>query len=54
MVPGKSMAKGINSYHTGKKDHARFKPEIMDDINPENRKAGQEKGENGAMYRTGD
>jgi len=54
VVTGKSMAQGVYPDGPRKENHPGLKPEIMDDINPENRQTGQEQGQNGTMYRAGD
>ncbi len=54
VVPGKSMTKGINANDPGQADHSGFKPEIMNNIYPEDRQAGEEQGQDGTMHRTGD
>jgi hypothetical protein len=40
VMPCESMAQGVYPNHPGQENYTGFKPEIMDDINTENRKAG--------------
>jgi hypothetical protein len=49
----KTVHQGIDSYDQGNHDHQEFKPNVVDDIDPENGKAGQYEGEQCTMYRTG-
>jgi hypothetical protein len=49
----KSMHQRVNPYDQGNHDHQEFKPNVVDDIDPENGKAGQYEGEQSTVYRTG-
>ena len=53
-MPDESMAQGKHTHYKCQEDHARLKPEIMDDIDPENRKSGEEERQNSTMHRAGD
>jgi|GEM_PF-2354013 hypothetical protein len=52
VMTDESMAERQSPDKESQEDHGRLKPEIMEDIDPENGQSGKEKRQDSAMHRT--